>query len=51
MSILWFIFLLYIGSKGIEIGNTAGIMLALFYVGDCVLIKKGKRRANDGKND
>lgn len=40
---MWFIFLLYIGSKGVELSNTAGIMLALFYVGDCVLIKKGKQ--------
>ena len=39
MSVLWFIFLAYAKSKGAEIDNILFLMIAIFYVGDCVLIK------------
>lgn len=40
MSVLWFIFLVYAHSKGAEVDNITFLMIAIFYVGDCILIKK-----------
>lgn len=49
MSVLWFVFLVYAHSKGVEIDNITFLMVAIFYVGDCILMRN--RRANDGKTD
>lgn len=49
MSVLWFIFLAYARCQGVEIDNITFLMIAIFYVGDCILIHN--RRTNDGKND
>ncbi len=45
MCILWFIFLSYLHRKGIEITEIAFLMIGLFYIGDCILIKgKGEKK-------
>lgn len=43
MSVLWFVFLYYAWSKGLEMSDTVVLMISIFYVGDCILIKKRKR--------
>ncbi len=49
MSLLWFVILSIACGKGIEIDNISFMMIAIFYVGDCILMRNG--RANDGKID
>lgn len=49
MSLLWFVILSIAWGKGIEIDNISFMMIAIFYVGDCILMRN--RRANDGKTD
>lgn len=53
MSILWFIFLFFAISQGIEIDDTTFdiilLMISIFYVGDCILLRN--RRADNGKAD
>ena len=39
MSIVTFLFLSYIHGKGIEIPDLYAVVVAVFYVGDCILIK------------
>lgn len=51
MSIVWFIILFYAYGNGIEITDMEFMMCSIFYIGDCILIRKGNRRANDGKID
>lgn len=45
MSAVWFIILFLAWGNGIEIDGMSYLMLAIFYVGDCILMQK--RRAND----
>lgn len=47
MSVLWFIFLAYAHSKGAEVDNITFLMIAIFYVGDCILIKNRGREKNE----
>ena len=51
MSIVWFIILFYAYGNGIEITDMEFMMCSIFYIGDCILIRKWNRRANDGKID
>lgn len=51
MSIVWFIILFYAYGNGIEITDMEFMMCSIFYIGDCILIRKGNRRTNDGKID
>ena len=51
MSIVYFIILVYAWSNGIEITDMEFMMCSIFYIGDCILIRRGNRRANDGKID
>lgn len=44
MSVLWFVFLVYAHSRGAEIDNITFLMVAIFYVGDCILIKGGDKK-------
>lgn len=44
MSVLWFVFLVYAHSKGVEIDNITFLMVAIFYVGYCILIKGGDKK-------
>lgn len=44
MSVLWYVFLVYAHSKGIEADNITLLMVAIFYVGDCILIKGGNKK-------
>lgn len=47
MSAVWFIILFIAWENGIEIDNMSFMMIAIFYVGDCILMQN--RRVNDGK--
>lgn len=49
MSVVWFIILFYAWSQGIKVDDMSYLMIAIFYVGDCILMRN--RRANDGKAD
>ena len=49
MSVVWFIFLFLAWLNGADVDNASFLMIAIFYVGDCILMQN--RRANDGKND
>lgn len=49
MSAVWFIILFYAHGRGVEIDDIMFLMIAIFYVGDCILMRN--RRANDGKID
>ena len=40
MSLLWFMLLFYAWGNGIEISDTVFLMVSIFYIGDCILIKK-----------
>ena len=39
MSMVTFLFLLYIYGKGISVPDLWALVVAIFYVGDCILIK------------
>lgn len=47
MSVIWFIILFLAWENGIEIDDMSFMMIAIFYVGDCILMQN--RRASDGK--
>ncbi len=49
MSVVWFIFLFLAWKNGVEINDASYLMIAIFYVGDCILMRN--RRANDGETD
>ena len=49
MSVVWFMILFCAWSQGIKVDDMLCLMLAIFYVGDCILMRN--RRANDGKID
>lgn len=49
MSVVWFIFLVLAWLNGAEVDNASFLMIAIFYVGDCISMQN--RRANDGKID
>ena len=36
MSIIWFALLIFCYSKGAEISDIAMLMVAVFYIGDCI---------------
>lgn len=38
MSVVWFIFLVWLYGKGAEITEDAFIMISILYIGDCVLM-------------
>lgn len=38
MSIIWFVFLMYCYGKGIELSDLNTLMIAIFYIGDCILV-------------
>ena len=44
MSAVWFIILFYAHGSGVEIDNITFLMVAIFYVGDCILIKGGDKK-------
>ncbi len=46
MSVIWFIVLFLAWGNGVEIDDMSYLMLAIFYVGDCILMQN--RRASDG---
>lgn len=39
MSVIWLFILYNCYKAGMDISNTEGIMLSVFYVGDCILWK------------
>lgn len=45
MSVLWFIMILLAFKNGIKIDDISFLILAIFYVGDCILVRN--RKAND----
>lgn len=45
MSAVWFIILFYAHGRGVEIDDIMFLMIAIFYVGDCILIHN--RRTNN----
>ena len=45
MSVLWFIMMLVAFTNGIKIDDISFLMLAILYVGDCILVRN--RKAND----
>ncbi len=45
MSAIWFIIMFFAWGNGVEIDDASCLMLAIFYVGDCILMRN--RRAND----
>lgn len=45
MSVVWFIILFLAWKNGIEIDDMSFLMIAIFYVGDCVFMRS--RRADD----
>lgn len=48
MSALWFGFILYCGFHGAEITDLNLLMIAVFYIGDCILIKStGDKNGKD----
>lgn len=47
MSVVWFIFLFLAWLNGADVDNASFLMIAIFYVGDCILMQN--RRANDGE--
>lgn len=49
MSVVWFIIMFFAWGNGAKIDDVSCLMLAIFYVGDCVLMRN--RRSNDGKTD
>lgn len=49
MSLLWFVFLLFAWDKGAEISDLELVMVSIFYVGDCILMRN--RKVKDGKTD
>lgn len=44
MSILWFIILSIAWSNGIKIDNISFMMISIFYIGDCILMRNGSER-------
>nr|DAZ72095.1 MAG TPA: hypothetical protein [Caudoviricetes sp.] len=48
MSAVWFIILFLAFGNGIKIDDMSYMMIAIFYVGDCILMQN--RRLNDGGN-
>jgi hypothetical protein len=48
MSAVWFIILFLAWGNGIKIDDMSYMMIAIFYVGDCILMQN--RRLNDGGN-
>lgn len=47
MSAVWFIILFLAWGNGIKIDDMSYMMIAIFYVGDCILMQN--RRLNDGE--
>lgn len=48
MSILWFAFMIYCALNGAEITDMNLLMISIFYVGDCILLKTiGKEKSNE----
>ena len=45
MSVLWFIMILLAFKNGIKIDDISFLILAIFYVGDCILVRN--RKVND----
>ena len=43
MSLIWFLFLAWIYQQGIEVSEVAFLMIAIFYIGDCVLLSDRKK--------
>lgn len=41
MSVIWFIMMFLAVKNGIKIDDISFLMLAIFYVGDCILMKSG----------
>lgn len=39
MSLLWFVLIIYCGFNGAEITDLNLLMVAVFYIGDCILLK------------
>lgn len=39
MSIIWFLFLAWVYQQGVEISEIVFMMISIFYIGDCVLLK------------
>lgn len=48
MSAIWFIVLFLAWENGVEIDDASYLMLAIFYVGDCILMRTEGR---NGKAD
>lgn len=48
MSAIWFIVLFLAWENGAEIDDASYLMFAIFYVGDCILMRTGGR---NGKAD
>lgn len=44
MSIIWFVILSIAYSNGADIDNIAVCMVAIFYIGDCILLKNKKEK-------
>ena len=48
MSILWFAFMIYCAWNGAEITDLNLLMVSVFYIGDCILLKMvRKEKDND----
>lgn len=39
MSLLWFVLLLFTWKNGAEISDLELVMISIFYVGDCILMR------------
>lgn len=40
LSVLWFIFLMYGYGNGMDISDLNLLMIAVFYIGDCILLTR-----------
>jgi len=40
MSVVWFLFLMWVFKQGVEVSEMAFLMIPIFYVGDCILASR-----------
>ena len=48
MSILWFAFMIYCAWNGAEITDMNLLMVSVFYIGDCILLKTVRKERDNG---
>lgn len=49
MSLVWFLLLSWMHQNSIEVTELAFVMIAIFYIGDCILYTGQKKPNKDGR--